>query len=279
VTCSALRYALEGSVRKLDDMLRVNAQLIATDTGSHLWADRFDQQSKDLSAGQEEIVRRIGDTLNVALTDIESARRQRERPTNPDTFDLILRGRSAALHPIGPRENAERIALFEQAPRLDLTSIITMTEPVRGLIYGLVNFRIGNQDELDRAAKLIADASAIDPNDAGVLADTARQLRVQGRFTEAIIAYQRLLDEYPNARFAYSQIGMLLTYSGRSEEAILMIEMPIRRDPQNPSRCFYYEKPGHRTFDAWERRRINYLDAARLGRDSECGSGFQSRSV
>ena len=52
-----VRYALEGSVRKLGDELRVNAQLVATETGAHLWADRFDQPLKDLSAGQEEIVR------------------------------------------------------------------------------------------------------------------------------------------------------------------------------------------------------------------------------
>ena len=106
-----VRYALEGSVRKLGDVLRVNAQLIATETGAHLWADRFDQQLKDLSAGQEEIVRRIGQTLNVALVDVESARSKRERPTNPDAFDLILRARSLSLHPMGPREHAERIAL------------------------------------------------------------------------------------------------------------------------------------------------------------------------
>ncbi len=37
-----VRYVLEGSVRKLGDMLRVNAQLISTETGAHLWADRFD---------------------------------------------------------------------------------------------------------------------------------------------------------------------------------------------------------------------------------------------
>ena len=53
-----VRYVLEGSVRKLGDMLRVNAQLIATETGAHLWADRFDQKLNDLSAGQEAIVRR-----------------------------------------------------------------------------------------------------------------------------------------------------------------------------------------------------------------------------
>ena len=88
-----VRYVLEGSMRKLDDVLRVNAQLIATETGAQLWADRFDQQPKDLRAGQEEMIRRIGQTLDVALTDIESARSKRERPTNPDAFDLILRAR------------------------------------------------------------------------------------------------------------------------------------------------------------------------------------------
>ena len=91
-----VRYVLEGSVRKLGDVLRVNAQLVSTDTGAHLWADRFDQNWNDLSAGQEEIVDRIGQTLNVALTDMESARSKRERPTNPDAFDLILRARSMA---------------------------------------------------------------------------------------------------------------------------------------------------------------------------------------
>ena len=83
-----VRYVLEGSVRKLGDVLRVNAQLIATETGAHLWADRFDQKLNDLSAGQEEIVHHIAQTLNVALVDIESARSKRERPTNPDAFDL-----------------------------------------------------------------------------------------------------------------------------------------------------------------------------------------------
>ena len=123
-----VRYVLEGSVRKLGDTLRVNAQLIATETGAHLWADRFDQKLNDLSAGQEEIVRRIGQTLNVALTDIETARSKRERPTNPDAFDLILRARSLMLHPMGPDEHAERRALLERALLLDPNSIIAMTQ-------------------------------------------------------------------------------------------------------------------------------------------------------
>jgi TolB-like protein/class 3 adenylate cyclase/Flp pilus assembly protein TadD len=236
-----VRYVLEGSVRKLGDALRVNAQLIAAETGAHLWADRFDQQPKDLTEGQEEIVRRITQTLNVALTDVESARSKRERPTNPDAFDLILRARSLALHPMGPRENAERIALLEQALKLDHTSITAMTELARGLIYGVKNFDIGNQDTLDRAAELIAEAAAINPNDPGVLNDTAFLLRAKVRYTAAIAAYQRLLEEYPNTPAAYSQIALLLNITGRFEEAVPMVEKAIRLDPQNPSPRFYYE--------------------------------------
>ena len=235
-----VRYALEGSVRKLGDELRVNAQLVATDTGEHLWADRFDQQLKDLSRGQEEIVQRIGQSLNVAVTDVESARGKRERPTNPDAFDLILRAQSLWLHPMGPREHAERMALLDRALQLDPSSILAMTGLANELILDMHNFRNFTGDGLSRAAKLVEDARAINPNHPAVLASTALLLRGQERYSEAIATYRHLLDNYPNSHFAYSQIGMLLSFIGQDEEAIPMIETAIRRDPRNPNvRIFY----------------------------------------
>ena len=151
----------------------MNAQLIATETGAHLWADRFDQKLNDLSAGQEEIVRRIGQTLNVALTDIETARSKRERPTNPDSFDLILRARSLVLHPMGPDEHAERRALLERALLLDPNSIIAKTQLADELYSN-------GEGEHERAAKLIADATAINPNNPYVLEATAHLLLSEG---------------------------------------------------------------------------------------------------
>jgi adenylate cyclase len=145
-----VRYLLEGSVRKMGDAVRVNAQLVAAGSGVQLWADRFDQKLSNLGSGQEEIVRRIGLTLTVALLDIESARSKRERPTDPGAFDLILRARSIGMHPMGPRENDQRLALFEQAPRLDPTSISAIT----GLAIALLDTgRKG--DELSRAARQV----------------------------------------------------------------------------------------------------------------------------
>jgi adenylate cyclase len=222
-----VRYLLQGSVRKLGATVRVNAQLIAAETGSHLWADRFDQQLSDLSAGQEQIVQRIGLTLNVALTDIESARSKRERPTEPDAFDLILRARSIGMHPMGPRENAARLALYEQALRLDPTAVLAMM----GIATVLIETgRKG--DELDRVAKLLAEARAIDPSHQLVLSNTGYLLAAQHCFAEAIPAYQLMLDYYPNFTAAYANIGRYLMFAGRSDEAIQMIEMSIRRDPR-----------------------------------------------
>jgi TolB-like protein/Flp pilus assembly protein TadD len=225
-----VRYVLEGSVRKVGDALRVNAQLISTETGAHLWADRFDQQLSDLSAGQEEIVRRVGQILNIALADIEIARSKRERPTNLDAFDLILRARSLSLHPMGEKEHAERRALLEQALRLDPNSIYAMTQLAFEIDREQV-FGNAKGDDLARATKLVADAAAISPNHINVLFETAHLLFTEGRHSEAVATLQRLLNEYPNACWAYYNIGSALIPLGRANEAIQMIKSTLRCDP------------------------------------------------
>jgi adenylate cyclase len=246
-----VRYVVEGSMRKLGDSLQVNVWLISTETGAQLWANGFDEQVRDLSAGQPKIFERIGQVLNVAVTDIESARSKRERPTNPDAFDLIIRARALRLHPMGPREEAERIALYEQALRLDPTSILALT----GLADMLIETRHTPMGDLKRAARLIAEAATIDPDYSGVLEASAYLLLAQGRCTDAIAAYQRLLDEYPNSYFALSHIGSCLIMLGRSQEAVPLIETAILRDPRN----------GY----AWERFQNLGSALLMLGRDEE----------
>jgi len=86
-----VHYVLEGSVRRSSSQVRVNAQLIDTETDAHLWADRFDGDTSDLFALQNEITSRIAVALNLELVAAEAA-----RPTgHPDALDYILRGRAA----------------------------------------------------------------------------------------------------------------------------------------------------------------------------------------
>jgi len=81
-----VRYVLEGSVRRSTNQVRINAQLIDAETDAHLWAERFDGDTSDLFALQDEITRRIAFALNVELARAEAA-----RPTqHPDAVDYIF---------------------------------------------------------------------------------------------------------------------------------------------------------------------------------------------
>jgi adenylate cyclase len=79
----AVRYVLEGSARRSGDEVRVNAQLINAESDTHVWAERFNGDTGDLFALQDEITSRIAIVLNVELIAAEAA-----RPTDrPDAFD------------------------------------------------------------------------------------------------------------------------------------------------------------------------------------------------
>ncbi|HEX3412925.1 MAG TPA: adenylate/guanylate cyclase domain-containing protein [Stellaceae bacterium] len=86
----AVRYVLEGSVRRSGNHVRVNAQLIDAEIDAHLWAERFDRDRGDLFALQDEITRRIAVTLAGELTNAEAAR----ATDHPDVLDYILQARA-----------------------------------------------------------------------------------------------------------------------------------------------------------------------------------------
>jgi len=115
----AVRYVLEGSVRRSGNQVRVNAQLIEAESDTHLWAERFDGDMRDLFALQDEVVSRIAIALNVELISAEAAR----RADNADALDCMLRGRALSLKPPGREKFAEQISLFERALTLDPRSV------------------------------------------------------------------------------------------------------------------------------------------------------------
>ena len=122
-------------------------------------------------------------------------------------------------------------------------SIPRLFSAMTGLVKALIQ-TWGAGDELERAAKLLADAAAVDPNQQSVLEATAFLLFAQGRYTESISAYQRLLSEYPNNDGAYNQIGICMIATGRAEEAIPMAEMAMRLNPRSGFNWSRYETMG-----------------------------------
>ena len=257
-----MRYAVEGSVRRLGSVLRLNVGLTSTETGAQLWADRFDQGLQDLGVGQDEIVRRIGTALNIKLFDVEGARSVRERPSNPDAFDLILRARWLEDQPHSSQRTAERQTLYERALELDPTSVSALT----GLALTLMDrstmaFGEGTVDMLARAEMLIANAAAIRPNDQWVLWGHGYLLQARKRWSEAISAFQRTIDTYPNNASAYHMMGVCKTLSGAAEQAVSLFETSLRLDPLEPQLHMRFSMVG--------------LALLLIGRDEESIGWFQ----
>jgi adenylate cyclase len=162
-----VRYVLEGSVRRIGNKVRVDAQLIDTKTAAHLWADRFDSDLTDLAQLQNEITGRIASSLNVELIEAESRRSLQEHPTSPDAVDLTMRGLAVWWRPRSKENNQEARALFERALQMDPQ----YADALAGLAVTHAT-DVGNgfseapEEQLRKAEDAAARALAVDPNNA-----------------------------------------------------------------------------------------------------------------
>ncbi len=86
---------VEGSVRRLDDRVRVVAQLIDATDDSHVWAETYDRELTDVLGLQAEVAEQIAGSLHAELTDAERDRLESTPTENPKAFDLFLRAREA----------------------------------------------------------------------------------------------------------------------------------------------------------------------------------------
>ena len=127
-----VRYVLEGSVQRAGNRLRVSVQLIETETGAHLWAERFDKPVGDFFDMQDEIVARLATQLGVELISAEA--RRAARAPNPDSFDLTLQGAHWVIKgPTSERNLKEAGAYFDRAFALDPENVGALV--LKGLVH------------------------------------------------------------------------------------------------------------------------------------------------
>src|SRR5271170_15650 len=129
-----VRYVLEGSVRRAGETVEVNAQLISTETGAHVWADRFDGERSKLGELQVDFVARLANSLGVELVKAENLRAIRERPNNPNAVDLLIRGWAAWFKGFTAANVNEAIGDFERALQLDPEYTVAKISLAEGLV-------------------------------------------------------------------------------------------------------------------------------------------------
>jgi hypothetical protein len=108
---------LEGSVQRSGNRLRVNVQLTDAETGSHLWAERFDKPVTDLFDMQDEIVARLAGQLGTQLIAAEA--RRAEQGPHPDSMDLYFQGMACVHKGLTPEHMTEARGFFERALACD----------------------------------------------------------------------------------------------------------------------------------------------------------------
>ena len=231
-----VRYVLEGSVRRSGNQVRINTQLIDAATGAHLWAERFDRDTGDLFALQNEITSRIAVALGTELVSAEAA-----RPTeNPDALDYILRGR-AVNKPQSRDTYTEIIGLYERALALDPRSVEAQSRLATTLVNRVLDQMSDSAAaDIKRAEGLIGQALAASPRFIIAHYAKAQLLRWQSRCVEAIPEYETVIALDRNFAFAYGNLGWCKFLTGSIEEAIPAHEQAIRLNPRPPNGIWYW---------------------------------------
>jgi TolB-like protein/class 3 adenylate cyclase/Tfp pilus assembly protein PilF len=241
-----VRYVVEGSVRRTGDQVQVNVQLIDAESGTHLWADRFETDRQDLAEAQTEITGRLAQSLNIEFLRDVSRRISQERGVNPDAGDLVMRGWAQWHRPHSAATLQEAQRSFEQALALDPQSI----EGRIGLAH-ILSDTVGNgwsnsvkQDEA-RAEQLLFDALAQDPNSSMAHYAMGKLRRNENRLAEALTEFEAAVALDHNNAWALLLVGGMLRWLGRPLEGIPYIENAIRLTPHDPDIANFYWGLGH----------------------------------
>ena len=232
-----VRYLLEGSVRRLGETVQVNAQLISTETGAHVWADRFDGERSKLGELQVDFVARLANSLGVEFVKAENVRAMRERPNNPNAVDLLIRGWAAWDKGFTAANVNEAIGDFERALQLDPDYTMAKIALAEGLVERVVGTMGGNKAvDLPRAEALVASALSEQPDSALAHFVKANLAFARRQFNDMLSELDVAIENDRNFAAAYNQRGVAHTLLGRAKEAIPEIETALRLSPRDPAR-------------------------------------------
>ena len=229
-----VRYVLEGSLRRAGNQLRINAQLIDSRTGSHLWADRFDRDASDIFAVQDEVIRHIVEVLAIQVSNSERARVERLPTKNLEAYDYYLRAEQAARTGSIPQLRAA-LHLYEKATEIDRAFARAFAAEARTEAYVM---RHAYDDVLafpfarKRAYEHAGRALELDPESAMPLSVLADLQSVDGRHEEALASARRAVAIAPGEAATHAALSLVLTYDGRHPEAISAFETALKLDPR-----------------------------------------------
>jgi adenylate cyclase len=237
-----VRYVLEGSVRRAESQVRVNAQLIDAETGAHIWAERFDRSAEDLFAFQMEVTGQIARTLHLQLKEAESQRTTRGRPEHLEAIDYARKAWAEIWNKPPAREtNDQAFAYLEKALALDPQ----VPEIWTNLSYAHTRAAVARWSTSRSASLQLARASgeravALDPRSADAHYVLGFAIRAQGDIDGALAEYETAVTLNPNHAPGHAGIGICWILRGRPREALPYFDHAFRLSPRDPLRAGWH---------------------------------------
>jgi len=228
---------LEGSVRVQGNRVRIVAQLIDAATDTHLWAETYDRDLKDILAVQSEVARAIAGALNARLLPSALASAPEMPSVDPDAYRLYLRGKSMA-NSTSDEERTLAAALLDSAIARDpdlapaLAARVGLQVPVN---LESASLPAPPSPGADPIFEMATKAAALHPDAAGPRSSVNLIRAIRSRDIEAAEhAAMEAIDANPNSvpdRLRYAQI---LYARGKSDEAVREMQKAAANDPMSP---------------------------------------------
>jgi serine/threonine protein kinase/tetratricopeptide (TPR) repeat protein len=231
-------HVLEGSVRKIDNRIRLNAQLIDARTDTHVWAEQYDRDSSEIFALQSEIAQKVAEQLGAKISAAEKLSIERPPTTDLVAFDLYTRARNLFLAATnsnsGKEDLLEAADLLNQALARDPSYFEAYCQlgAIDDLLYILGHDHTDRRLSLAEAA--IDAAFRLRPN-----AGEAHLARADN-FYSGYLNYEQALTELdlarkslPNDSRVFELRGLVKNRQGKFEEALPELEHAMELDPRN----------------------------------------------
>jgi tetratricopeptide (TPR) repeat protein/DNA-binding winged helix-turn-helix (wHTH) protein len=223
---------LEGSVRFVDDTLRVVVQLIDTESGFHLFSRNFELQLGEVSEMQKEVASLVVANLKLAVdkSSLDNYSSYSDTP-NEDAYFLFLSGREALRRPWSTANITEAIAFFDQALEVDEQYPAALA----GRCDAFTKLYELQQDtsNIALAESACNKAMAVAPRLPVVLNSVARLNRLTGKFAEAEAMYTSALDINPKDVTALEGLAFVRRRDQKFDEAEQLMRESIRLQPGN----------------------------------------------
>ncbi len=230
-----VRYLLEGSVRKVGTRVRINAQLVDTVNGNHLWSERYDREQKDLFKLQNEIINNIVTALDVKLVEGEQAKLFRKGTENPEAYDAFAKGNSL-FRRFRKDSNSLARQYLSKAIKLDpkyLEAIGVLA--VTHWADARFGWSASRSQSLKKGKELALKALKIDEKSYIGMGALSGIHLLEKNYDRALEMRKRAYSTRPNGADSNALMAFALSLVGREEEALPYQKTAMRLSPFYPT--------------------------------------------